>query len=73
MIKKSVIGISIFNILSIFGLVYLWQISIQTKIGCVCNYWKCVNSDIMMMPMFLAVIGIVNLVFIIGYIVNEIL
>jgi len=70
--KRNIILMFTFNVLFMFGLVYLWQSSIETKIGGVCNYWRCVNQDISMFPIYLVIVSIINAVFLVLYIVDGI-
>jgi hypothetical protein len=72
MINKGIILICCVNIISLIGLLCFWSSSVETYIGGVCNYWRCVNSDIMLLPIYLSLILIFNSVSIILYIVYNI-
>lgn len=72
-IIKISLGICCFNTIYLFGLVYFWFQSIETEIGCACDYWRCVDMGIVLFPLYLGLLAIFNLIFLISYIVFNII
>jgi hypothetical protein len=69
---KSVILFGVFNIFCLFGLLFIWTSSIETHMGCACNYWRCVNFNITLFPILLCLLCIGNLIFLVSYILFNI-
>ena len=60
MLDKRIILLCCFNIISLIGCIYFWNIGIETYSGGVCEYWRCVNQSIVMLPIILVIVTLVN-------------
>jgi len=54
---------SLVNILGLTTILLLWFTGTETFAGGLCNYWRCVDSRVMIIPILSVVLLLINIMF----------